>query len=1038
MKTPDWPYVPIKVRSCFSFGYGCLTPEAICRLARLRDFPAVGMVDRGNFYGLVRFLKAAERESVKPVVGMSFNRGGAELCSAYVLDRRGFVRLAEIVSSLDAVDPLENLVSRGWPGLALVSSDRAAVERLAARQSCDLYVGLTYGFPFQALARFSRSSGLPLLAVNDACCMDPGDADCCDLLRAAERNCTVEELPPRDRTGASSLLAGSEQMQRYFSAVPEALLNARRLVGRASSESILSGRPLFPSYCGLSEVESFRLLRRLCLDGALRRYPEPRHPAPLRPDRSRPGGGALRLPPPSWRSRLERELEVIRRRGFAGYFLVVRDIVSRCPRTCGRGSSAASIVSYLLGITHVDPLRHNLLFERFLNLHRSDPPDIDVDFPWDEREAVLRHVFSRYAGRAGMVADHVTFGPRSAVREAARALGLGAGEIGKMVRLYRYGERERLPARLLEAAERIRSLPRNLGTHCGGVVITPRPITRYTHVQASPLGYPLIAWDKDSAQEAGLVKIDLLGNRSLGVLRDTIELANRPQEREAELTWEGLDPLGSRETSELIAAGRTLGVFYIESPATRQLLRKMGRGDYEHLVIASSIIRPAASRCIREFLRRLHGGRYRALTPQMSRILADTYGIMVYQEDVCRVAAAVAGFSPGEAEELRRTLAGKSGARRLEGFRRRFFLKGSLAGSPRRVLEQVWRMILTFRGYSFCKAHSASYALAAYKLAYLKRFFPLEFFVSVINNGGGYYSRQTYLNECRRLGFRILLPDVNASAIGYTVEQGALRIGLGQLLRIRRSFLRTIIVERQRGGPYRCFDEFLRRTGAGLGEIRVLIRSGALDCLAGGLSRPQLFWLYFRRQPADSLFIAPPAPASPASPPVPASIGDYPRLLKLLDELRTLGLVASCHPVAIFRRRARSVVAERRLPPLILSRELPGAAGRRVSLAGLLVSGKEVVASSGEPMVFVSFEDEHSVFETVFFPAVFRRTFRRIDRGGIFLLSGMVVAELGACSLTVERVSNLYRPDGGSKDPPGAGLSAALAGGAEGRRSGTA
>jgi len=998
------PYAPLHLRSCFSFGQGCLSPEAICSTARQWGFSAVGMVDANNFYGLVRFLKAAERQKIKPVVGMVLRGGAGEICTAYVLNRRGFVRLAEIVSGLDTVDPLANLGRHGWEGLALASDNREVLESLAGRERCGLHIKLTFGRDFAEALRFSRSSGIPPLAVNDALISQWSQAELCHLLRAVNANCTLEELSAGRRLRPEQILVAEKRMRRFFAAAPEALENAGRLLEAADASEILARKPVFPSYNGMGEAEAFRVLGSLCLREAQRRY----------------------CPGVRWRSRLDYELKVIRRKGFAGYFLVVRDIVSRCSRTCGRGSSAASLVSYLLGITHVDPLRYNLYFDRFLNLERSDPPDIDIDFPWDERERTLRYVFSRYPGRSAMVADHVRFGVRSAVRESAKAFGLPKGEIDRMVRFACYGETQALPPYLRGAAEKILGLPRNIGTHCGGVVITPRPLTCYTHTEISPSGYPLIAWDRESAEEAGLVKIDLLGNRSLAVLRDTLKLAGRPGRRSAaeeEQAFSVQKALGCAETRRLLARGDTLGIFYVESPATRQLLRKMGRGDYEHLIIASSIIRPAAGGTIREFLRRLHGGRYAALTPALRSILGQSYGLMVYQEDVCRVATSVAGFSAARADRLRKILALRrdpadsrpvavgaqtaaeqadaagSVARELGLMRDLFYTGARRRGIDDETLGKIWGMILSFRGYSFCKAHSASYALVSCKLAYLKRFFPLEFFVSVINNGGGYYSRQTYINECRRLGFPVLSPDVNLSSMAYTAQGGGLRVGLGELRGIKSDTLERLLCERRRRGRFSGYEDFLRRTRPTASEIRVLVGSGALDAVAGDLTRPQMYWLYYRVGRIRDLFSAGERPPE---------LGDHPEALKVLDEIRTLGLIVSRHPVSLFRQRAADLVRWQGLPALISSREIPEAVGRVVSVVGLLVSGKEVYTRSREMMVFVSFEDEHSVFESVFFPAVFRRFFPLVDSGGVFLLIGKIESEMAVCTISVQRVSRLY------------------------------
>ncbi len=979
MSNDDVPYAPVHMHSYFSLGRGCLSPEDLCRYARRNNFPAVGLADSDNFYGLVRFLNAAGREGIKPVAGMVLARA----CTAYVLNRRGFARLAEIITDSERMDPLANLLEQGWQGLALLSDDTDLLRKLLSRQRTGLYVKLTYGRSFSGLVRRAREAELPLCTVNDAYYIEDRDLDLCNLLLAMGRNCRIGDLPPEDRLTSMHKAASPGEMKRFFSAVPEALANAWNLVQEADCGEILSRHYIFPSFNGLTDGESFSILRRLCLEGVKRRYP------------GHPGDD------PRIRERLEYELSIVRRKGFSGYFLVVHDIVSRCPRTCGRGSSASSIISYLLGITHVDPLRYKLFFERFLNMERTDPPDIDIDFPWDEREKALKYVFERYKGRAGMVADHVTFGPRSSLREPAKALGYSEGEIEKMVRFsrhdfYQAGDSGLIPSYLQKVAGRIRGFPHHLGTHPGGVVITPEAITHYTHLQTSPLGYPVIAWEKDAAEDAGLVKIDLLGNRSLSVLRDTIELVNKLHGKE--INWEGFDPLDSRETQEFIARGKTLGVFYVESPATRQLLKKMGRGDFENLVIASSIIRPAANRYIREFVKRLHGAAYKPLHPLLEETLKETHGIMVYQEDVSRVVIAVAGFSPGEADQLRKALTRKESLVRIANFKEKFFHKGAERGASKAVLEKIWDMILSFDGYSFCKAHSASYALVSYKLAFLKRFNSLEFLASVINNGGGYYSRQTYLNECRRLGFRILPPDVNRSRVLYTVEEGALRVGLGQLNDLDGKVVERIVAERKERGSFTDFRDFVRRISPGLPEIRVLIRSGSLDSISDGLTRPQLFWVFFRlgKELLLDEFLS--------APPVPGSIGDYPEERKLLDEVHTLGLVISRHPLSIFAERIARLAKRENLPPLISSRDISAYKRKRVSLAGLLVTGKEVRTKKKERMIFVSFEDEHSVYETVFFPTAFRRFYPLIDRGGVFLVAGFVEEDLGALSINVERV----------------------------------
>ncbi len=479
--------------------------------------------------------------------------------------------------------------------------------------------------------------------------------------------------------------------------------------------------------------------------------------------------------------------------GYSAYFLVVRDIVHRKGedgrrhkrRICGRGSGAASLVAYCLDITNVCPIRYNLYFERFLNPGRRDPPDIDIDFAWDERDEVLADVLGDYGGQAAMVCNHIRFQPRMAIRETAKVFGLPEGEIARLTRRLPWlsrGDGEGLQQRLqglpsladqdfsepwptiLRLATRLIGLPRHLSVHSGGVIITPGPITDYVPIEYAakevPIRVPIIQWDKDGAEEAGLVKIDILGNRSLGVIRDCIAAVRQDG---APLTESGWNPEDDPPTREAIARGRTMGCFYIESPAMRLLEQKAGSGDFEQLVIQSSIIRPAANEFVREYVRRLHGGSWQPLHPAVGDILDETYGLMVYQEDVSRVAVALAGFSHADADGLRKVMAKKDKALQLRDYKQRFWDGCRRRGVDEADIDRVWRMMLSFDGYSFCKPHSASYARVSFQAAYLKRHHPAEFMAAVISNQGGYYSTFAYVSEAKRLGLAILPPDVNAS-----------------------------------------------------------------------------------------------------------------------------------------------------------------------------------------------------------------------------------------------------------------------------------
>lgn len=1026
------------IRSYFSLLRGCISPEAAASWVGKHQQPgqdAAVLLDRMNFYGLVRFLAACKREGVRAMVGMDISADPAVPLPVLATGPRGYGALNRLVSGFMSVSPGDRIQSRGeqeisrmiehLPALFRESQDGNGADELVfvlPGQLWDagladgllqelqqlsggsdyvrshIFAGIFAGQSTHSAHMLSRSLGIDCMTLLWGSWRNDQERERIDLLRAIDLCQLVGRLDASERSKEVHRLTEPQKARRLFALEPRWNVNTERIIQRAWGGELLDSGFVFPSFRGMHEATAFSHLTRLCRQGALGRY------------------GSLR---PDVKTRLDYELQIIRAKGFSSYFLVVNDIVSQSQRTCGRGSSAASIVSYTLGITHVDPLEHELFFERFLNMGRADPPDIDVDFPWDEREKTLAYVFETYPGQAAMVADHVTFGPRSAIREPAKAMGIGDDEIDRFIELWNLGQGQHLPQWLRREAMAIRGIPRFIGTHPGGVVITPGPISNWTHTQISPLGWPVIAWEKDAAEDAGLVKIDILGNRSLAVLRDCMAAVNR--HRGQTLAWDSFSPIDDEPTQRFIESGETLGIFYVESPATRQLLAKMRFGDYPHLIVASSIIRPAANRFINEYVRRLHGKSWQPIDLRAEQVLRETCGIMVYQEDVSRVAMAVSGFTAAEADGLRKVLSRKDRALKLSSWQRRFFEGGRAMGASYQAVEDLWEMIRSFEGYSFCKPHSASYALLSYKLAWMKLHYPLEFYVAVINNGGGYYSRQTYVNAVRRLGQRLLVPDVNKSNLLYEIEyklpDTTVRAGLLQIAGLSKSCAQRIVQFRISGGPYTSLENFLLRVGPGILELRALIKSGSLDSLEPQLNRPAMFWLLPHLLPrlksefrnaererngelskyTNDLDFFPDEAAM--RPQLPSNLRDYSRLQKLKDEGEILGIFLSVHPADIFVPRARSLAFRLGLGPFIDSRSIPGVINRVICICGLLVCGKEVHTSGKEAMSFVSFEDRYSMFETVFFPEAYRNSIGVLDRAIVFLIEGTVREDLGALSI---------------------------------------
>ena len=452
------------------------------------------MTDINNFYGLILFLLAADREGIKPVAGVVVEKKGRELFTAYVMDRRGYGNICRLLTDnlTDAegtFDPVGALVERGWEGLSVLSPHSDVIDRLALRESDGLYVQLTYGCPFASLVRFARDRGLPAAAIHETVFLDEADESLYPLLRAMDLNTTLERVPEAEKLGGRHRFVEPGAVERLFSAVPEALANTERIAREANVSGIINPQRVFPAFDGLSEEETFRVLSRLCDEGVLRRY------------------GGIR---PDIRERLDYELAVIREKGFASYFLVVRDIVRQCPRTCGRGSAASSIVSYLLGIAACRPPAPHAFLRA---LPQQGQEEIRRTSTWispgtNGRRRCATYSRSTRAGppwlpttspsaRAPLFVNPPR--PSGCRKRSSRSLcaGVSPGTAGRHSTL-RAGSRCR-----------VRPFPRNLGTHCGGVVITPGPVTDYTHVQTSALGYPLIAWEKDATEDAGLVKIDL-------------------------------------------------------------------------------------------------------------------------------------------------------------------------------------------------------------------------------------------------------------------------------------------------------------------------------------------------------------------------------------------------------------------------------------------------------------------------------------------------------------------------------------------------
>ncbi|NLV84659.1 MAG: DNA polymerase III subunit alpha, partial [Spirochaetales bacterium] len=932
----------LAVRSFFSLLYGIHSPGAIVDMASRWNVGALAISDRENLYGVHEFLEAAKEAGIRPIISaelMLHIDDSVSSVFAFVQNRQGFSRLCTILSLLrtDSSFSLLDALKHDSDGLVIATADPGALEQLAEHVA-HLYAAITP----RSLGAIpcARRLRIPLAALEDALFMSDEDYEVHRVLRSIASGKTIGTLNEHDCADRRALFHSPAEMEARCSSWPEALEGTERIADECRFDTIFE-HFIFPDYKGPSSKDE---LRKRVLEGAERRYGEVSDAV---------------------MGRIDYELDIIEKKGFAPYFLVMHDIVAMADRTCGRGSGAASIVSYCLGITNIDPIAHNLYFERFLTISRPDPPDIDVDFAWDERDALIRRVIDRFGvDHCARVANHNRFRSRCALRETAKAYGICDADITGIERNFFEQQNSQalsdpLWIRIFSMAKKIEGLPRGLSMHCGGLVITPEPIARYAPIEQSAEGFALLSWEKEGTESAGLVKIDLLGNRSLAVIRDALQNLKEDGIDIDAFTWR---PHEDAPTIAALARGDSIGVFYIESPAMRQLQKKTGRGDFEHIVIHSSIIRPAANKYIFEYVERLKGKPWKALHPRLAYILNETYGILCYQEDVSKTAVALAGFSESDADKLRKVIAKKAGPEKLGRFAKQFY-EGCMAnGVDTHIIEEVWAMMLSFDGYSFCKPHSASYAMVSFQSAYLRVHYPAYFMAAVLANQGGYYRSQAYISEARRMGLAIEGPDINCSRIRYHAKGSSVIIGLMAIANLSRQSMTIIVEERERNGMFQDLYDVVRRVSLPRDDVVSLVAAGAFDSISQGIPRNRqvrilLTCLHKNEMAAEpSLFDLEhklPLPRKSTGTQVVRSV---PSDAELHEEFSVLGFLRRHHPLMLYKSKIATI---RR----IRACDIPSWEKKRVTLLGWPITQKEIWTKTGQSMNFVSFEDETELFE---------------------------------------------------------------------------
>jgi error-prone DNA polymerase len=1029
----ETPYVELHAHSAFSFLDGASQPEELALRASELGYPALALTDHDGLYGSLEFAHAAKALGVRPITGAELTLEGGSHVTLLVENRRGYSNLCRLLTRAHLHTrppgrerelrppalPLAELAERS-EGLVCLSG--CARKGVAVRDP-DAAAALARAFgrerflvelqrPYErgderrnaALRELAERLGAETVVTGDPHAHDRRRALLQDVLVAIREHVPLEACEPERRGNHESVLLPPKEMAERFPHDRAAVARSAELAERLRFDLTEELGYRYPDFSDRHDP-AIRRLARICDRAFGERY------------RASSRGVAARA-----RARLDEELRLIGDLGLAGFFLLHREVLeiarevavevrgrtsprSVLPPGRGRGSSVGSLVCYLTGLSHVDPVAGELSLGRFLNREMSGVPDIDLDFPRDIREQLLVRLTEHYGREhAALVASFSTYRSRGAIRDVGRALGLPPAELERLVRLTDGWSARQVAEEVsaLPDAERrllsprwrafaamtheIARLPRHVSQHPGGMVISSRPLVELVPVMpAAMAGRQICQWDKDSCSDAGFLKIDLLGLGMLSAVEECVEEIARVHGRTVDLSRVPLDDPGVFAD---IQRADTVGAFQIESRAQMQSLLQTLPASLDDLTVQVALVRPGPiqGKAVHPYVdhrRRLR--RDPAFVPPvdhplLAEPLRETLGVVVFQDQVLEVAMALAGFSVGEAEGLRRAMSRRRSLEALESYRARFVAGARTRGVDAETANRVYDKLVGFSGFGFPKSHAAAFGLLAYQSAWLRHHYPAEFLCALLNaQPMGFYPPATLVRDAQRRGVEVRQPDVNASGVRCHVEDGAVRVGLGLVRSLGGQEARTLVEERERGGPFSSFEELARRSALDREALAALVVAGACDCL--GRARRTLRW---------ELGLVPHGRSVPGSGggerqlPLPLSptvaTPDLPRQTvweRMLADYRSTGLSTGAHPLALLRPE---------LPPgTCSSAELARARpNQRVAFAGLVVARQRPSTASG--VVFMTLEDELGTANLVVMPQVYER-FRALVRGEPLLLA---------------------------------------------------
>jgi DNA-directed DNA polymerase III PolC len=968
----------LNVHSQYSLRYGTLSVEKLVEQAKIMGIEQMALTDINNSTGAMEFIRECREKHIKAITGIEFRKSSGLLYIGIARNREGMKELNDFLSFYN-LNSLE-LPEKPW------DFQNVYIIYPYKPEHPDLKENEFLGIPYRDLnSLFGQPlSGIreKIVALHSVTVSNKIEHRLHTYLRGIDLNTLLSKIGKNDCCREDEVFLPPNQLKKLYEAYPFIISNTEKLMNDCGS-SFEKGSKNRKTFTG-SAKDDKALLEKLALEGMEYRY-------------GRSNREALK--------RVQKELAVINELHFSAYFLITWDIIrysmARGYYHIGRGSGANSIVSYCMRITDVDPIELDLYFERFLNRQRSSPPDFDIDYSWDEREDVQDYIFKRYGSNyTALLGTMSTFKDRSIIREISKVMGLPAQEIDSFTDPTKQNQNRNNPtfAKILAIQSMMQHMPNQRSIHAGGVLISEEPITYYTALDLPPKGMPTVQWDMYEAEAIGYEKFDILSQRGIGHIKEAVRLVLENQKTKLDIHAVSSFMKDPKINAKL-KAGKTIGCFYIESPAMRQLLKKLGCESYLTLVAASSIIRPgvASSGMMKTYISNYHDPEnVEYLHPVMKEHLHETFGVMVYQEDVIKICYHYAGLDLTDADVLRRGMSGKYRSKKeFDRLVQRFFDRAKEIGRDEKITEEVWRQVSSFAGYSFSKAHSASFAVESYQSLFLKTYYPMEFMVAVLNNYGGFYQRWVYVHELQKSGARVHLPCVNNSEAKVRIRGKDAWLGFIGLQGLENQYMELIPAEREANGPYRDLADFIKRTRITLDQAIILIRIGALRFC--GKNKKELLWevhnyLGSKLVPKQDSELFCTEVKEFYLPELESSI-----LEDAYNELELLGYPISMSMFDLMKSDYRGDVA---------AKDLSKHLNKTIRLAGNYVCEKTVRTKNNKKMWFGTFLDAEGEFlDTVHFP---NNTPSYPFRGkGCYLILGKVVEDFGCPAIEVEKFAKL-------------------------------